>query len=80
MAKVIVKLYGTLRKKIDHYDSVRGIEVEIRDGASIADLVAHLGIHESKIGFVLANGCIVKAGNTVENDAEVKIFQPIAGG
>lgn len=80
MAKVIVKLYGTLRKKIDHYDTAKGIDVEMRDGVSVADLVAHLGIPESKIGFVLANGRIVKAGNAVEDGAEIKIFQPIAGG
>lgn len=80
MARVIVKLYGTLRKKFADYDSAKGFDVEIQDGASIAELVAHLGIPESKIGFVSADGCIVKAGNAVEDGAVIKIFQPIFGG
>ncbi|MBC2711180.1 MAG: MoaD/ThiS family protein [Desulfosarcina sp.] len=80
MARVIVKLSGTLRKKFEHYDSAKGLDVEIQDGASIADIVAHLGIPESKIGFVSANGCIVKAGSVVEDGTVIKVFQPIFGG
>ena len=80
MARVIVKLYGTLRKKIEHYDSAKGLDVEIQDDASIADLVAHLGIPESKIGFISANGCIVKAGSAVEDGTVIKVFQPIFSG
>lgn len=80
MARVIVKLYGTLGKKIKNYDSATGLDVEMPDGASIADLVAHLGIVESKIGFVSVNGRIAKAIGTVEDSAVVKVFQPIFGG
>ncbi|OQY06015.1 MAG: hypothetical protein B6I22_06500 [Desulfobacteraceae bacterium 4572_123] len=80
MARVKVKLYGTLRKKIKSYDPAKGLDVEIRDGASIADLVAHLGILESKIGFVSVNGRIVTATGAVEDGAVIKVFQPIFGG
>ena len=80
MATVIVKLYGTLRKKVTNYDSAKGLDVKMPDGASIADLVAHLGIVESKIGFVSVNGRIVKATGAVEDGAVVKVFQPIFGG
>jgi sulfur carrier protein ThiS len=80
MARVIVKLSGTLRKKVEHYDSATGLEVEIKNGATIGDLVAHIGIPESKIGFVSANGCIVKAGSTVEDGTVIRVFQPIFGG
>ncbi len=80
MAEVIVKLYGILRKRIENYDSTKGLDVEIRDDASIADLVAHLGIPESKIGFVSSNGRIVKAGSTVEDGSVIKVFQPLFGG
>ncbi len=80
MARVIVKLYGTLGKKIKNYDSAKGLDVEIRDGAGITELVAHLGILESKIGFISVNGRIVKATGKVEDGAVVKVFQPIFGG
>ncbi len=80
MARVIVKLYGTLRKKVEPYDPTKGLELEIRGGASIGELVAHLGIRESKIGFVTANGCIVKSDKAVAQDDVIKIFQPIFGG
>lgn len=80
MARVIVKLHGTLRKKIESYDPAKGLEIEIQDGASIGELVTHLGIPESKIGFVTANGCIVKADKTVREGDVIKVFQPIFGG
>ena len=80
MARVIVKLYGTLRKKIEPYDPAKGLELEIKGGASIGELVAHLGIPESKIGFVTANACIVKADSAVRQGDVIKIFQPIFGG
>ena len=80
MARIIVKLHGTLRKKIDGYDSAKGLDIEITDGATIGELVAHLGIPESKIGFVTANGCMVKADTAVIQGDVIKIFQPIFGG
>jgi sulfur carrier protein ThiS len=80
MARVIVKLYGTLRKKIEFYDPAKGIEIEIQDGASIGEILAHAGIPESKIGFVTTNGCIVKADKIVTQGDVIKVFQPIFGG
>ncbi len=80
MARVIVKLYGTLRKKIDGYDSAKGLDIEIKDDTTIGELVAQLGIPESKVGFVTANGCIVKTASAVTQGDVIKIFQPIFGG
>ncbi len=80
MARVIVKLYGTLRKKIDGYDSAKGLDIEIKDGATIGEIVTDLGIPESKIGFVTANGTIVNADSIVTSGDIIKVFQPIFGG
>jgi sulfur carrier protein ThiS len=80
MARVIVKFSGTLKKKIDGYDSAKGLDIEIKAGATIGELVTHLGIPESKIGFVTANGTIVKADSTVTSGDIIKVFQPIFGG
>ena len=47
MMKVKVRLFGTLSQKFPGYDSVKGLEVEIPDGARVKDLLAHLGIPET---------------------------------
>ena len=42
--KIRVKLFGTLKGNVSDYDPEHGLEVEIPDGAKVADLLSHLGI------------------------------------
>ena len=78
--RVRAKLFGILRKKIPHYDPESGIIVDIKDGATVNDLVAHLGLDQAKMGMVSMNGRLVKADQVIDDESLVRIFQPIFGG
>jgi sulfur carrier protein ThiS len=78
--KIIVKLFGTLEQNFTGYDSLKGIEVNISDGASVKDLLAHLDILETKGYFVCMNNCIVTDETQLINDAKIIILQALAGG
>lgn len=78
--KIKVKLFGTLEQNVTGYDSLKGIEVNISDGASVKDLLAHLDIPETKGCFVCMNNCVVTDETQLINDARVSILQALAGG
>ena len=78
--KARIKLYGNLRKYYPDYNSTSGIDIEIPDGTKIRDLIQMLNISKDSVGIVSMDGILVKAGDHVNEGAEVKIFQPISGG
>jgi sulfur carrier protein ThiS len=78
--KVKVKLYGTWGQRFPGYQHSQGLEVEIPDGATVKDLLAHLGISESQGAVVITEGRVLKADDKMECGAPVNILQTIHGG
>lgn len=78
--RVQVILYGTLRNSFPAHDPARGLEVELADGSSVADLVDHLEIPRTRLGVVSVGGVLVKADQKLADRDCVRVFQPIAGG
>ena len=78
--KIKVKLFGTLEQNFTGYDFLKGIEVNISDGASVKDLLAHLDIPETKGCFVCMNNCIATDETQLINDAKISVLQALAGG
>lgn len=78
--KVMVKLYGTLRRPSTDYRHSQGIEVEIPDGATAQDLLALLEISESQRAVVVMEGRILKPDDKMGCGALVNVFQAIHGG
>jgi sulfur carrier protein ThiS len=78
--KVRVKLFGTLSQGFPGYQHSQGIEVEIPDGATVKDLLAHLGISESQGAVVIAEGRILKADDKLPHGVPVNVLQAIGGG
>lgn len=78
--KVKVKLYGTLGQCFPGYQPSQGIEVEIPDGATARDLLAHLAIPESQRAVVIAEGIILKADQEIRRGVSINIVQAIGGG
>jgi len=78
--KVKVNLYGTLSQQVPGYQHSKGIEVELRDGATVKDLLVVLEISESRRAVVVMEGRILKPDDTVQAGAHVKVFQSIHGG
>ena len=78
--KINVKLFGTLPQRFTGYNSTRGLEVEIADGAKVKDLLAHLGISASDSGFVAVDNQVVRHDDDLNEGASVRIFQRAFGG
>lgn len=77
---ICIKLYGTLGQYVEGYDHIKGISMTIESRASVADLIAQLGIPAEGVGIVTINAKLSKAGDKLLANSQVKIFQPISGG
>jgi len=75
-----VKVYGTLEKYITGYNPLTGCGVQMTSPASVADLIAHLGIPPKRVGIVSVNGRLAKQKDILPDRAVVKVFHPIFGG
>ena len=78
--KITVKVHGTLMKYIADYDHTKGLELEFPDNTDAAALIDYLGIPKPKVGMVTVNGLQVKTDGLLQDQAIVKVFQPIFGG
>ena len=78
--KIRIILFGTLRKSFSDHDPLLGMEVEIPEGSTVGDLIAHIDLPTQKLGMVSMDGNLVKAGNMLKENAVVRVFQPIFGG
>ena len=78
--KVRVKLFGTLSQGFPGYQRSQGLEVEIPEGATVKDLLAHLEISESQGAVVIAEGRVLKADDKMPQGVLVNVLQAIGGG
>ena len=78
--KVPVRLYGTLGQQVPGYQPSQGIEVELRDGSTAQDLLAHLEISESQRPVVIVEGRVLKADDEIRDGVSVNVVQAIGGG
>jgi sulfur carrier protein ThiS len=78
--KVHVKLQGTLP---GHYHGTypeTGLELELENIVSVADLVDYLGLPREKVSLVSVNGLLAKADDLIPDGALVKLLQQLSGG
>jgi sulfur carrier protein ThiS len=80
MMKVTVKLFGTLGQAVPGYDSEKGLELEIREGAAVKDLLEGLRISEVKGGVVTAGGRILHPEDPLKDGMSVHLLQAVYGG
>lgn len=78
--KVRVKLFGIMAKEIPHYSSAVGLEVDLKEGARVGDLLADLNIAAVRKGIVMVSGLVRKADDPLRDGEEVFVFSQIAGG
>jgi len=72
LMRVQIKLFSVLPDYVSDYDPQKG--------ATVSDLLSHLGIPMSKVPVVICNGRILQATDTIQPDSTLHIFQPVAGG
>ena len=80
MMKVRVKWFGTLNPEFPSYDSEKGLEVELSDGARMKDLLARLRIPEVKGAVVAVDGKVLHLEDPLKDGSSVHLLQPVYGG
>ena len=79
--KVNVKLFGTLRDRVSgSYNHEKGMEVLLREGATIQDLLHAIGISEKEAGFFVVNQVSKRLMDRLSDGDDIGIFLPLGGG
>ena len=80
MMKVTVRLFGTLDRAFTGYDPEKGIEVELREGARVKDLLEGLKISEVKGSVATAGGKVLHLEDLLKDGMSVHLLQAVYGG
>lgn len=78
--KVNIKLFGTLRNHLPEYDTSSGINVALREGHTIRDLLEVMDIPKGETMLCFVGGAARKLTYELEESDEVNIFLPLGGG
>ncbi len=78
--KITVKLFGTLGQNCPDYRPGIGIELEMAEGSSVADLLSLLKIHGSQGGTVVMQGRFLQKEEILADGSLIQIFQALHGG
>lgn len=80
--KVFVHLFGAAREAAGRHV----IEVDLREGAEVGDLAAHLLLHHGNLGTLLRTAAIAvdrefaKMDTPLTERSEVALLPPVSGG
>jgi molybdopterin converting factor small subunit len=78
--RVQVKLFATLRKYLPPGSAGDTLTVEVPDDATVADLVAALGIPSEHARMAVAAGEQLDLAARLPPGLEINLFPPLAGG
>lgn len=80
MAEITLILSSTLRKHIDGYDPYTGYTMEFPLPATVADVIAHLGISSADIHIIMVNNAHATLQTPLEDKARLALFPAVGGG
>lgn len=78
--QVHVKLYATLRNHRPGLEIGESFPVELPAGATVADLIKHLGLPEQEVKTVFVNGRAQPQDHILAGGDELGMFPPVGGG
>lgn len=78
--EIQVRLYGLLGKDVAGHDPLKGMTVQMPDGSTIKDLMAHLSIPRKKVGIISVDGGLAKDTRIMQPGNFVRLYRPISGG
>ncbi len=78
--KIEVALYATLSKYLPPGAQNRKAVIEIRDGATVREVLSHLGIPRDLPNILLANGRQAPEETVLRDGDALSVFPPLAGG
>ncbi|MBC7248821.1 MAG: MoaD/ThiS family protein [Anaerolineae bacterium] len=80
MLTVQVRLFATLRRHFPDLKLGEAMSVELPDGATVGQLIAHLGLPPQEIKTVFVNNLIREMESPLADGDVVGIFPPVGGG
>lgn len=81
--QVRLKLYGSLRRhRPDGFEGNdrQPFEMQVPDGATVADILSALNIGQGFVAAVAINGQAAKMESSLHEDDDIRLFPPSAGG
>ena len=78
--RVFVKVFATLVRLVPGARAGVPFERSLPAGASVADLIEHLGLPRGDVRLVFVNGLAKEIDQTLAADDEIGLFPPIGGG
>lgn len=73
-------LNATLRQYIPGYNPYQGIALAVRPGATVAQVIARLGLPEKEVALIMVDGRRQEADFILEGTERLGLFPPIGGG
>lgn len=78
--RVTAKLHGVLRKYLPAESRDNAAALDMADGATVADVVARLGIPPDHAKMLVSGDEHLDATSVLHDGQELNIFPPLAGG
>ena len=78
--KLTVKLSTTLRDYVPDYVPETGLQVEMPEGSTVAQLAQHLGLPPQDIKIVLVNGRPQQVDDLMRDGDRIAYFPAVGGG
>ena len=78
--KLTVKLSTTLRDYVSDYVPETGLQVEMPEGSTVAQLAQHLGLPPQDIKIVMVNGRQQKVSDLMRDGDRIAYFPAVGGG
>ncbi len=78
--KIKVKLFGQLRKDVPTYHHDQGLELEISEGSTVADLLALLKISNPRAITAIMEGRVLPLKEELINGSLINLFHVMYGG
>jgi len=78
--KVKIQLFGVLSKKLPEFASPEGVEIELPDGSSAANLLSYLKVSEDWGVAVAMDSRLLKYDDPMRDGAEIRLLQTVHGG
>jgi len=80
MITVHTKLFATLRRYQPGLKIGEALPVDLSDGATVGQLIRHLGLPADEVKVVFVNGIVRPRDYVLSDGDEVGIFPPVGGG
>jgi molybdopterin synthase sulfur carrier subunit len=80
MIRVKVKLFATLRKHLPPDATEGTVVVEVREGATVTEVMERLGIPAEHTKMIVSGDRHLEPGSLVADGQQVDLYPPLAGG